>query len=337
MLNPTNPFFISTIILVAFIFDFINGFHDAANAIATIVSTRVLTPRQAVVWAACFNFIGFLIFNLMIAGTIGKGLVQLDTITPLLIGSALLGAIFWNLLTWFYGFPSSSSHALIGGLAGAAVYQAGFNTLIWTGFLKVFAGIFLAPLLGIVAALAIFKIIEKLMGYGKFTLAYENKLFSIIQLGSSAFLSLTHGGNDAQKTMGIIAALLYSAHWLGETFYIPFWVVISCHLIIALGTLAGGWRIVHVMGNCITDLNPKRGAIAEMSSAAVIFLATDVGIPVSTTQTVTGSIMGVGLIKGGKGINTVIIKRIFTSWLLTIPAAAGMSASIMAIIMCFSG
>ena len=248
-----NSFFILSIILLAYCFDFINGFHDAANSIATIVTTGVLTPRQAVLWAAFFNFIAFIFFNLMVAKTIGNGLIDPSIIDANLIFAGLIGAIVWNLITWFLGLPSSSSHALIGGLAGAALTTAGISSLKLSGFIKVAIGIFISPLAGILAGLALTFVFTRLARNSN-----EKKkvrLFKSFQLASSAFLSLTHGGNDAQKTMGVIAVLLFSSSWLDGPFYVPFWVVISCHAMISLGTLTGGWRIVRTMGTKITPLN----------------------------------------------------------------------------------
>jgi len=319
--------FILFIIVIAFVFDFINGFHDAANSIATIVSTDVLSPMQAVVWAAFFNFIAFLVFNLMVAKTIGSGLIDTNVIDSQLILSALIGAIFWNLVTWYYGLPSSSSHALIGGLAGAAVAKAGLASLKPGGFLKVGIGIVAAPLVGMLLGYLLMSLLAWLTR--KHHHNEWNKVFKGFQLISSAMLSLTHGGNDAQKTMGIIAVLMFSASWLGDTFYVPFWVVISCHLVISLGTLAGGWRIVHVMGHKITKLEPVSGCAAETGSAIMIFVATEMGIPVSTTHTVTGAITGVGLTNGVKAIHLPILRRIFGSWVLTIPAAGIVAAGMM--------
>lgn len=323
----SSTLFILVVIGVAFIFDFINGFHDAANAIATIVTTGVLTPRQAVVWAAFFNFIAFLVFNLAVAQTIGSGLIDTNIVDPPLILAALIGAIFWNLVTWYYGLPSSSSHALIGGLAGAASAKAGFTVLKLSGFIKVLIGILVAPIVGLLIGYLLTALLTHLS---------KNRspeamalFFKGFQLVSSAFLSLTHGGNDAQKTMGIIAVLLFSVSWLGGEFYIPLWVVISCHAVIALGTLAGGWRIVHTMGTKITDLNPMRGCAAETGAAIMIFAATELGIPVSTTHTVTGAIAGVGLVGSPSSTRWPILRRIFLSWLLTIPAAALVAAAIM--------
>lgn len=319
--------FIISVIFVAYIFDFINGFHDAANSIATIVTTGVLTPRQAVLWAAFFNLIAFMFFNLMVAKTIGSDLIDINTIDTKLIFSALIGAIFWNLLTWYYGLPSSSSHALIGGLAGAAIVRGGIATLKLSGFIKVAIGIFITPVIGLLVSLLFTYTLTRLFRHkNELTL---NRWFKGFQLTSSALLSLTHGGNDAQKTMGIIAVLLFSNAWLEGAFYVPFWVVISCQAVISLGTLAGGWRIVHTMGTKITKLNTLRGCTAETSAAAIIFASTIFGVPVSTTQTVTGAIAGVGLVSGSGGTNWPMIRRILFSWLLTIPASGIVAGSIM--------
>ena len=281
------------IIVLAYVFDFINGFHDAGNSIATIVATGVLTPRQAVIWAAFFNFIAFAFFNLMVAKTIGKGIIDPSMITPSLIFSALMGAISWNLITWYYRLPSSSSHALIGGLAGAAIVRGGLTTLQSTGLIKVAFGIFITPLLGLLIGALTGVILARYFKTGEDH--HINRWFKGLQLLSSALLSLAHGSNDAQKTMGIITALLISASLLEGPFHVPFWVVISCHIMISLGTLLGGWRIVRTMGSGITHLNPMRGCAAETSAAGIILASTEAGIPVSTTQTVTGSIAGVGL------------------------------------------
>ena len=322
--------FILFVILIAFFFDFINGFHDAANSIATIVTTGVLTPRQAVLWAAFFNFIAFLFFNMMVSKTIGNGLIDSSMIDSKLIFAALIGAVFWNLLTWYYGLPSSSSHALIGGLAGAAIARGGLGTLKISGFIKVGMGILIFPVVGLFISL--------LVTYGLMRfLRHKNEqslthLFKFFQLASSALLSVTHGGNDAQKTMGIIAVLLFSTSWLEGPFYVPFWVVISCQLMISLGTLTGGWRIVETMGTKITKLNTLRGCTAEASAALIIFVATEWGIPVSTTQTVTGSIAGVGLANGLKGTDWSMMRVILLSWLFTIPSAGLIAASVIMLI-----
>lgn len=323
-----NMLFIILVIILAYFFDFINGFHDAANAIATIVTTGVLTPGQAVCWAAFFNFIAFLVFNLMVAKTIGAGLVDVHLVNTSFIFATLVAAISWNLITWFYALPSSSSHALIGGLAGAALVKGGFGALQYAGFIKVIIGILIVPLFGIA--------IGWLVHYALMGIFHRSRikkplsgLFKGLQLTSSAFLSLAHGGNDAQKTMGIIAVLLFSSGWLGTSFYIPFWVVLSCHAVISLGTLAGGWRIVHTMGSKITRLSTLDGTAAETGAAVMIFIATQSGVPVSTTHTVTGAITGVGLRKGASQVNWLTIRRIFLAWLLTIPMSAILSALIM--------
>ena len=321
-----NVLFILCVILLAYCFDFINGFHDAANSIATIVTTGVLTPRQAVLWAAFFNFIAFIFLNLMVAKTIGHGLIDPTIIDTKLIFAALMGAIFWNLITWFFGLPSSSSHALIGGIAGAAIAKAGFSSLKMSGFIKVAMGLFISPVAGLLVGLALtFAFTHLVRNTNE---QKKGRLFKGLQLASSAFLSLTHGGNDAQKTMGIIAVLLFSSSWLEGPFYIPFWVVISCHAMISLGTLTGGWRIVRTMGTQITSLNTLSGCAAETSAAAIIFAATDFGIPVSTTQTVTGAVAGTGLIHGLSGTKWSTLNIIFLSWLLTFPAAGFVSGLI---------
>lgn len=318
--------FIVSTIFIAYLFDFINGFHDAANSIATVVTTGVLKPRQAVLWAAFFNLIAFLFFSLMVAKTIGSDLIDGSIIDTELIFSALLGAISWNLFTWYFGLPSSSSHALIGGLAGAALVRGGIDTLQALGFIKVAFGIFVSPIVGVLFGL--------LLTYGiTFLSRNQNeqnsqRLFKVLQLGSSALLSLTHGGNDAQKTMGIIALLLFSNHWVQGNFYVPLWVVISCQTVISLGTLVGGWRIIRTMGSKITSLNPLRGCTAETSAAVIIFAATEWGIPVSTTQTVTGAIAGVGLVNGLTGTHWPMIRLIMLSWMVTLPAAGAVSALI---------
>lgn len=314
--------FILLVIVMAYCFDFINGFHDASNSIATIVTTGVLTPKQAVLWAAFFNFIAFLLFNVMVAETVGKGIIHPDFITPHLIFAALSAAIIWGLVTWFYGLPSSSSHAIIGGLAGAALIHHGFSALEYTGFIKVGFGLFISPLLGLVAAYLLQIIFNA-------KTKNDTPIFKHLQLISSALLSLAHGGNDAQKTMGIITTLLFSAAWLEGPFYIPFWVVLSCYAVISLGTLCGGFRIVRTLGTGITHLNPMRGCAAETGAATMILIATELGIPVSTTQTVTGAIAGVGLVNKEAPTHWPMVKRIFAAWLLTLPATACIAAGIM--------
>jgi len=325
-----STLFILLIIVLAYFFDFINGFHDAANSIATIVTTGVLTPLQSVLWAAFFNLIAFLFFNLMVAKTIGSGLIDVSIVDPAFIFITLLAAISWNLITWFYGLPSSSSHALIGGLAGAALVKSGFGSLQYIGFLKVIIGIIVAPLVGISISWLVNLFLGRVFRHKSHK--QLSKLFKIMQLFSSAFLSLTHGGNDAQKTMGIIAVLLFSAGWLGPTFYVPFWIVISCHCVISLGTLVGGWRIVHTMGTKITHINAMGGTAAETSAAAIIFAATQCGVPVSTTHIVTGSIAGVGLVKGKGNVQWPVLNRIFLSWILTIPMTGLLAGALMWVI-----
>lgn len=312
------------IIALALLFDFINGFHDAANAIATVVSTRVLKPHWAVLWAAFFNFAAFLFFKLNVATTIGTGLIDPHTIEPLLILAALVGAVAWNIITWHFGIPSSSSHALIGGLVGAGLAKAGLHVLNVGGLLKVGISIILSPLLGLLIGLIMIFIITRLVY--KWTPRRVDNWFRKLQLASSAFISLSHGGNDAQKTMGIIAVLLFSTGMLGDKFYVPLWVVISCYFVIALGTLFGGWRIVKTMGMKITKLKPISGFCAETASATTLALATHFGIPVSTTHTITGSIMGVGSLNGVNAVRWGVARRIVWAWIITIPAAGIISA-----------
>lgn len=314
--------FIIITILFAYLFDLINGFHDAGNTIATIVTTGVLTPRQAVLWSAFFNLIAFLFFNLMVARTIGTGLIDPTVMSTNLIFSALIGAISWNIITWYFGLPSSSSHALIGGLTGASIAIGGMSVLTLSGFTKVAIGLCLSPILGLIMGLLLTLVFTNLFHL------LSHRTFKNLQLISSAFLSLTHGGNDAQKTMGIITTLLFSASALEGSFHVPLWVVVSCQLMISLGTLMGGWRIVRTMGTQITSLTPLKGSAAEAASALIIFAATDCGIPVSTTQTVTGAIAGVGLIKGSQGTNWSIIRVILLSWVLTIPASGLIAAMV---------
>ncbi|MFZ4076608.1 MAG: inorganic phosphate transporter [Legionellaceae bacterium] len=313
--------FILLVVILAYCFDFINGFHDASNSIATIVTTGVLTPKQAVVWAAFFNLMGFFLFNLMVAKTIGQGIVDPQVISPKLIFAALTAAISWGLITWYYGLPSSSSHAIIGGLAGAAVASSGFSSLEPSGLMKVACGIFVSPILGLVAGLGLIYLFNsKIKG--------SERLYKYAQLISSSLLNISHGGNDAQKTMGIISTLLFSAAWIKGPFYIPLWVVVSCYAVISLGTLMGGFRIVRTLGSGITPLNPMRGAAAEMGAAGILLVATELGIPVSTTQTITGAIAGVGLHHTADAIYWPMLRRIFFAWLLTLPATGFIAASI---------
>lgn len=319
--------FVVLVIAIAFLFDFINGFHDAGNSIATLVTTQVMTPRQAVLWAAFFNFSALLVFRLGVAKTIGYGLIDVHVVTTELIFSALIGAVSWNLWTWYAGLPSSASHALIGGLAGAALFEGGWGVLIPSGFMKVLLGIIVAPMMGIVMGWLAMSLFSWL--FSASSQQPYNPTFKSLQMVSSAFLSLTHGGNDAQKTMGVIALLLFSTSPSSDGFYIPVWVMVSCYGIISLGTLVGGWRVVKTMGERITLLNPKRGSAAETGSAILLFIATEMGIPMSTTQTVTGAIAGVGLHKSWKEINWGVLLKIFLSWMLTIPAAGLVAATVM--------
>ncbi len=309
---------------VALLFDFLNGLHDAANSIATIVSTRVLSPRYAVAWAAFFNFIAFLFFGLHVAQTIGTGIVDASIVDPRVIFCALVGAIAWNLITWALGIPSSSSHALIGGLVGAALAKAGFSVIVWTGLGKTMAAIVVSPLVGFLLALALVLLVSwVVVRQSPFVVDRE---FRRLQFVSASLYSLGHGGNDAQKTMGIIAVLLYSQGHLGGEFHIPFWVVLTCQAAMALGTLCGGWRIVHTMGSRITRLVPMQGFCAETGGALTLFMATWMGIPVSTTHTITGAIVGVGAAKRTSAVRWAVASNIVIAWVLTLPAAALIAA-----------
>ena len=316
-------FVIATIIL-ALLFDFLNGFHDAANAIATVVSTRVLKPHWATLWAAFFNFIAFLFFGLHVATMIGTGLVDPSVINAHIIFSALIGAIFWNVITWYYGLPSSSSHALIGGILGASIAHAGLRPLHWIGICKVLSFIVISPLLGVATGMLFIVITARLFFYA--TPYRIHSIFRKLQLVSSACISLGHGSNDAQKTMGIIAVLLYSSHRLGDHFYIPIWVVITCNFVIALGTAFGGWRVVKTMGMKITKLKPISGFCSDTASAVTLAVATMLGIPVSTTHTITGAIIGVGSINGVSAVRWGVAKNIVLAWVITIPAAGVVAA-----------
>lgn len=315
---------------VALIFDFLNGFHDAANSIATIVSTRVLKPHWAVLWAAFFNFIAFAVFGLHVASMIGTGLIDPTIITVPMILAALIGAIVWNILTWYFGLPSSSSHALIGGLIGVGIAKAGLASLKIAGILKVLLAIVISPLLGLIIAFILMFICLWLVF--PFTPTRIENWFRKLQLISSAFISLGHGSNDAQKTMGIIAILLFSAHLTGDTFYVPLWVIVTCNFTIALGTFFGGWRIVKTMGMKITKLKPIGGFCAETASAITLTLATILGIPVSTTHTITGAIVGVGSINGVAAVRWGIAKNIVWAWVITIPASGLVAALVGCII-----
>lgn len=315
---------LAALIFVALAFDFLNGLHDAANSIATIVSTRVLRPRYAVAWAAFFNFIAFLFFGLHVAQTIGVGIVAADVVDARVIFGALMGAIAWNLITWWAGIPSSSSHALIGGLVGAGVAKAGGVAVVWSGVLKAGSAIVLSPMTGFFLALLLILIVSWV--FVRVTPRAVDSTFRRLQFVSASLYSLGHGGNDAQKTMGIIAVLLFSQGHLGNEFYVPFWVVITCQAAMGLGTLFGGWRIVKTMGSKITRLTPMQGFCAETGGAITLFGATYLGIPVSTTHTITGSIIGVGAARKVSAVRWNVATNIVVAWVITLPAAALIAA-----------
>jgi len=308
------------LIAVALLFDFLNGLHDAANSIATVVSTRVLSPVVAVFWAAFFNFIAFLVFGLHVANTMGKGIVDVGVLDAQVIFGALVGAIAWNIITWIYGIPSSSSHALIGGLVGAGIAKAGFGAVLWSGLGTVAFAIVLSPLIGF--GLAIVLMIAASWSSVRATPYASDRRFRVLQFFSSSLFSLGHGGNDAQKTMGIIAGLLYSQGQMPEGFHVPFWVVISCQLAMALGTFSGGWRIVKTVGSKITDLKPIQGFCAETGGAIALFGATFLGIPVSTTHTIIGAVVGVGAMNRTSAVRWGLAGNIVMAWVITLPAAA---------------
>ena len=333
----TTLLFVVLIIAVALGFDFVNGFHDAANSIATVVSTRVLTPLQGVIWAAAFNFIAAFTFGTAVAKTIGSGLIDVSKIDNTVIFAGLVGAIAWDLITWRLGLPTSSSHALIGGYAGAAIVKAGFSVLIVAGWTKTLIFIVIAPLLGwflgTIFITAIYWIFRKQSPTS------VDKLFRRGQLVSAALYSLSHGTNDAQKTMGIIAGVLFTVpvyrHLVADPqghLTIPFWIVLMAHAAISLGTLSGGWRIVHTMGSKITKLKPMGGFAAETAGALTILASSELGIPVSTTHVITGAIVGVGAVHGKRAVNWGMAGRIVWAWLLTIPASAGIAAGLFALI-----
>src|SRR4249919_3987873 len=313
------------LITVALAFDFLNGLHDAANSIATIVSTRVLRPQHAVIWAAFFNFVAFLIFGAHVAQTVGTGIVAADIVDPRVVFAALTGAIAWNLITWALGIPSSSSHALIGGLVGAGVAKAGLAAAVWGGLTKTLLAIVLSPLVGFLLALVLVAIVSWLSV--RSTPFAVDRAFRILQFASASLYSLGHGGNDAQKTMGIIAVLLYSQGYLGAHFSVPFWVVLACQAAMALGTLMGGWRIVRTMGLRITKLTPMQGFCAETGGAATLFMATYLGVPVSTTHTITGAIVGVGASRRVSAVRWNVASSIVYAWVITIPASAAVAAA----------
>jgi len=316
---PEGVLLVYVIVAVALIFDFINGFHDAANSIATVVSTQVLRPQWAVVWAAFFNFIAFLFFGLHVANTIGKGVIDPAIVGPFVILAALAGAIIWDIFTWYVGLPTSSSHALIGGLGGAAVAKAGFGALIAKGFIKIGIFIIVSPVLGLILAYFLMTLVTLL--FFKSTPSKVDRWGRKMQLVSAALYSLGHGSNDAQKTMGVIAVLLFSTGRLGPQFHVPFWVVMACYAAMGLGTLFGGWRIVKTLGMRITKLKPVGGFCAETSGAISLFLATALGIPVSTTHTITGSILGVGAMTKFSAVRWGVTRDIIWAWVFTIPGS----------------
>ncbi|ANM14605.1 inorganic phosphate transporter [Rhizobium leguminosarum bv. trifolii] len=315
---------LAALVAVALFFDFLNGLHDAANSIATIVSTRVLRPQYAVFWAAFFNFIAFLFFGLHVAETLGTGIIDPAIVTPQVIFAALVGAIVWNIVTWVFGIPSSSSHALVGGLVGAGLMKTGFSSIVWSGLLKTAGAIVMSPAIGFFLALLLILIVSWI--FVRQTPFAVDRTFRILQFVSASLYSLGHGGNDAQKTMGIIAVLLYSQGYLDGGFHVPLWVVLSCQSAMALGTLCGGWRIVHTMGSKITRLNPMQGFCAETGGALTLFGATWLGIPVSTTHTITGAIIGVGAARRLSAVRWGLAGNIVIAWVVTLPAAATISA-----------
>jgi PiT family inorganic phosphate transporter len=320
---PSDAPLILTIVLVALAFDFLNGFHDAANSIATVVSTRVLSPQKAVVWAAFFNFVAAFVLGTHVAKTLGSGMIDLTVVTEEVVMAGLIGAIAWNLITWYYGIPVSSSHALIGGYAGAAVAKAGWGSIIASGWTKTLAFIVLAPLIGMVLAFILMTTVTWL--FRRWSPFRLDELFRRLQLLSAASYSLGHGGNDAQKTMGIITGLLVASGHL-DRFEVPLWVILISHAAIALGTMFGGWRIVKTMGTKITKLQPFGGFCAETAGALTLIGATLSGIPVSTTHTITGAIVGVGATRRLSAVKWGVAGRIVWAWVLTIPLAAAMSA-----------
>jgi inorganic phosphate transporter, PiT family len=312
--------FLYIVVALVLVFDFLNGFHDSANSIATVVSTKVLSPFAAVIMAAFFNFIAFTVFPLRVAHTIGKGVVNPDVLNLTVIASALVAAIVWNLLTWWWGLPSSSSHTLVGGLIGAAVAHSGISSVIFSGVIKIVLFIFIAPVLGMVMSFIISTIVVYL--FRKFTPSNVDKIFRRLQIISSSAFSLGHGGNDAQKSMGIIWAALIVSGLATKNDPIALWIILSCQSAIAFGTMFGGWRIVKTMGQKITKLKPFEGFCAETSGALTLFGATHWGIPVSTTHVITGAIIGVGARKGASAVKWGVTTKIFWAWILTIPISA---------------
>ncbi len=316
--------FVIGLIAFALMFDFLNGFHDSSNSIATVVATRVLRPFVAVMWAAFFNFIAFTVFGLHVAATISNGVIDPHIVDPIVVFGALCGAIVWNILTWWFGIPSSSSHALVGGLVGAGMAKAGPGAVIWSGLDQIVAAIVLSPAIGLLLAMTLVVVVSWLAV--RSTPFAVDRRFRVLQFVSSAMLSLAHGGNDAQKTMGIITVLLYSQGLLTGGFHVPFWVVLSCQSAMALGTLFGGWRIVRTVGSRITHLTPMQGFCAETGGALALFGATWLGIPVSTTHTITGAVVGVGAARRLSAVRWGVTRSILVAWIITLPASAGVAA-----------
>ena len=313
------------LIATAIFFDLLNGLHDAANSIATLVSTRAMSPLWAVVWAAFFNFVAFLFFGVHVATTVGSGLVRPDLVDSYVIFGALVGAIVWNLVTWGFGIPSSSSHALIGGLVGAGMAKGGIGAIVWSGLNVTLGAIVGSPLLGFILAPALVLAVSWI--FVRSTPFAVDRWFRYLQFVSGSLYSLGHGGNDAQKTMGIIAVLLFSQGYLGHDFYVPFWVVLVCQTAMGLGTLFGGWRIIRTMGSKITRLTPMQGFCAQTGGAMTLFLATHFGIPVSTTHTIAGSIVGVGVVRRVSAVRWNIASGIVVAWVVTLPAAGAVAAA----------
>ena len=328
--------FVIFIVLIALAFDFINGFHDAANSIATVVSTRVLKPHQAVMMAAFFNCIAGLFISVQVAKTIGTGIINPAIIDNMLIVATLGGAIIWNLITWWMGLPSSSSHALIGGLIGAGIMKGGTDVLVWKGIIKTSSFIVISPTIGLILGLLMMTLVMHITQRSTIHVSRANHAFRRLQLCSAAIYSLSHGMNDAQKTMGIIAIVLFTNGYLGETFHIPIWVEVTCYLVIALGTMSGGWRIVKTMGTKKTKLEPVGGFCAETAAAISIIGASVAGIPVSTTHTITGAIMGVGSTKRLTAVRWGVAGNIIWAWILTIPISALISMAIYFLFTLFS-
>ncbi len=317
------------LILVALTFDFLNGFHDAANSIATVVSTRVLSPGKAVIWAAFFNFVAAFGFGTAVAATIGKGMIDINVVTFSVVFAGLVGAILWDIITWYFGLPTSSSHALMGGYAGAAVARAGWGVVIVSGWTKTILFIVLSPMIGMAAGLVLMTFIFRTLK--DMPPGAVDHWFRRLQLVSAGAFSLSHGANDAQKTMGIVAGLLYTSRYI-DSFYVPLWVILSAHAAIALGTLAGGWRIIHTMGSKITKLQPVGGFAAETGAAIAVFTATYLGVGVSTTHAITGAIVGVGATRRWSAVRWGVAGQIVWAWLLTIPATFLISAATFALL-----